>query len=270
MDTKKSIQFINPPFSREKVSNRRKFSAVHYHEKHYELYCLVDGTTKYFIGDEIYVLKKGDFVFIPNGILHKTDSEECLHNERILLSFDDSIFNNDNSFLIDELTNSKFCRISEKHLYKLEEIMGSLEKEYEREDIYSKNLRKTYIIQLLTLLCRYRRPATTSISESDKIVFEVSNFIKGNYDKNITLKLICKEFSVNESYLSKKFKKVSGTGINEYITYVRIMNAETLLKENKYSITEIAYKCGFNDSNYFSTVFKKIKGIAPLKYSKGT
>ena len=79
---------------------------------------------------------------------------------------------------------------------------------------------------------------------------------------------MCKQFSVNESHLSKKFKNVSGTGITEYIAYVRIMNAELLLRQNKYTISEIAFKCGFNDSNYFSTVFKRIKGISPLKYAK--
>ena len=46
--------------------------------------------------------------------------------------------------------------------------------------------------------------------------------------------------------------------------------AEKLLKAKKMPITHVAAACGFNDSNYFSTVFKKIKGITPLKYSKTT
>lgn len=36
--------------------------------------------------------------------------------------------------------------------------------------------------------------------------------------------------------------------------------------ENDLSITDIATMCGFNDSNYFSSVFKKLKGIPPLKF----
>ena len=57
-------------------------------------------------------------------------------------------------------------------------------------------------------------------------------------------------------------------GINEYITNVRIHNAAQLLCEGKYTITEVAEKCGYNDSNYFASVFKKIKGTTPLKFSK--
>ena len=57
-------------------------------------------------------------------------------------------------------------------------------------------------------------------------------------------------------------------GISEYITFIRIINAEKLLLEGDDSITSVAQKCGFNDPNYFSTVFKKIKGITPLKFAK--
>ena len=270
MDKQNIISSTDLPFSRNKVFNRRKTSSVHYHETHYELYCLVNGTTKYFVGDEIFILEKGNIIFIPKGMIHKTDSEECLHNERVLLSFDDSVFNNGNEFLLGELTEKKLCCIPEKYLYKIEEILNLLEKEYSREDQYSKSMQKAYTIQLLNLICRYRNISEPAVSQSDQIVFDVSDFMRKNYDKEISLKMLCKQFSVNESYLSKKFKAVSGTGVTEYITYVRIMNAELLLKQNKYTISEIAYMCGFNDSNYFSTVFKKIKGLSPLKYARKT
>ena len=79
---------------------------------------------------------------------------------------------------------------------------------------------------------------------------------------------ICKTFSISEGYLSRKFKAVSGIGLNQYITYVRICHAEKLLTETNLSVTEIAEKCGFNGSNYFSSVFKKMKGMTPLMYKK--
>ncbi len=40
-----------------------------------------------------------------------------------------------------------------------------------------------------------------------------------------------------------------------------------LLNTNQ-SITEIAEKCGFNDSNYFGDAFRKVKGVSPNKYRK--
>ena len=271
MEVKTNItHYTDPAFSREKVSNKRKISAIHYHSHHHELYYLIDGTTKYFVGDEIFLMKKGNFIFIPKGMLHKTDSEECMHNERIVVSFDDSVFNENTRFLLDELTQSKLSYIPDKNRYKLEEILNHLNKEYEHPDEYSKNMQKLYTVELLTLICRYRRKFIPKVRESDKIVFDVSDYIRNNYFENVSLKTLCEKFAVSESHLSRKFKEVSGTGINEYITSVRILNAEILLKENKYSITEIASKCGFNDSNYFSTVFKRIKGVTPLKFANKT
>jgi AraC-like DNA-binding protein len=50
---------------------------------------------------------------------------------------------------------------------------------------------------------------------------------------------------------------------------VRLQHAENLLKlRDGKSISEIAYGCGFNDSNYFSDKFKKIYGVSPLRYAK--
>ena len=43
---------------------------------------------------------------------------------------------------------------------------------------------------------------------------------------------------------------------------------EKLLQENELPVTQIAEQCGFNDSNYFSTVFKRVKGMTPQKYRK--
>ena len=267
MDTSKITTYIDNPFSREKVSNRRKISEVHYHPNNHELYYLINGTTKYFVGDEIFVMNKGSFIFIPMGVLHKTDSEECMYNERILFSFDNSIFDETNMYLLDELTNTKLSCIPEKKLHRLEEIISLTEKEYQREDKYSKNMQKLYLNELITLICRYRQPSPPAVNESDKIIFEISDYIRKNYDKNISLKELSKRFAMSESHLSRKFKNVSGTGVNEYITYVRIANAESLLKQKKYTVSEIAYKCGFNDSNYFSTVFRRIKGLSPIKFA---
>ena len=75
-------------------------------------------------------------------------------------------------------------------------------------------------------------------------------------------------FAVSEGYLSRKFKQVTGMGLNQYITLVRISNGEKLLRESNLSVTEVAECCGYNDSNYFAAVFKRVKGVTPLRYRK--
>ena len=72
---------------------------------------------------------------------------------------------------------------------------------------------------------------------------------------------------MSASYFSKQFKSVTGVGLNEYINIIRIGASEKLLLSGNLPITQVAMECGFNDSNYFAAVFKKLKGITPKKYS---
>ena len=72
--------------------------------------------------------------------------------------------------------------------------------------------------------------------------------------------------SVSEEHLSRTFKKEITFGFSEYITLIRLQKAENMLKnEPSRAITEVAYACGFNDSNYFSYKFKKAYGITPTQ-----
>ena len=252
-------------FSHDKKTN--KMSGVHAHRRH-ELYYLARGSTKYIIGDEIYQLEEGSVVFIPKGIYHMTDSGNCDNIERYLMAFDDELFDADTVALLNSLTEERLINIPvgrieglEKHLSELERIM-TLEGELRDATV------KAYALVVLSFICRYKRAFVHRVSETDKIVHEVSEYISANYGEDLSLETLSHRFAISNSHLSRKFKDVSGMGLNEYVTHVRILNAERLLRSGTRSITAVAEECGFNDSNYFSTVFKKVKGITPLKFSK--
>ena len=258
--------YKNENFSHQFVENRRKFTGVHFHNEH-EIYYLVSGTTKYFIGDKIYQVESGSFVIIPKGVNHKTDSEDCLHNERILLSFDDSVLN--------PSVKQVFCRLCEKSVVYIpeskrdivENILQKLETEYASNDSHSEFLINLYIEELVVQISRLQLDYNPKLPPTDKTIHEIVKYIRKNYSSDLSLATLGRIFAISESHLSRSFKSTTNIGINEYITYVRLMNAETLLKETDLPITEIAGRCGFNDSNYFSTVFKKAKGITPLKFA---
>ena len=97
---------------------------------------------------------------------------------------------------------------------------------------------------------------------------EIATYMYEHFSEKITLDDMAKKFSMSRSYLSKKFKASTGFGFKEYLINVRIKNACTLLLQTNKSITDIAFECGFNDSNYFGDAFRHIKGISPNKYRK--
>lgn len=261
------VQYRDPPISYEKVTNKRKMSQVHYHYQH-ELYYLVSGETKYFVGEEIFHLLPGDFIFVPKQVIHKTDSENCLHNERILMSFEDSIFDASTRPILDALSECKLIHIPASKAHLVQELLTKLQVETNREDDYKETLMKLYILELLALLCRLKYDYTPQTSESEKLINAVADYIRENYSQELTLSVLSKHFALSESCLSRKFKAVSGFGLNEFITSVRIHNAERFLAQYDLSVTRVAELCGYSDSNYFASVFKKIKGTTPAKYAK--
>ncbi len=254
-------------FSRQITTQRGGMLHVHYHDVH-ELYYMAKGSTTYYIGDKIYHVQQGNFVFIPKGILHKTDYEDNDKNERLLLNFSDMIFTGELQGVKEELRNCRVIYIEEERLPYFEELLKQIEAEYERADAYNSILLNLYITELLVQLCRYKYQFKPVLSGTDQAIYAISKYISTHFQESISLGELSREFAVSESHLSRKFKAHTGIGINEYITYVRITNAEKLLRETDMSVTDVAVHCGYSDSNYFSTVFKRIKGITPQKCRK--
>jgi AraC-like DNA-binding protein len=54
----------------------------------------------------------------------------------------------------------------------------------------------------------------------------------------------------------------------DYLSYYRVERACHLLAATSVTVTETAYRCGFNDSSYFVKIFKKYKGTTPRQYRK--
>jgi len=254
-------------FSHDKVKNMRKYCRIHNHRNH-ELYYLINGRTKYVVGDDMFNVEEGNVVIVPKGVFHLTDSEECMHNERYLLSFDDAVFDEETACVRDALLSSRLVNIPTNRRRELETIMLDIERSYGHDNPMKKAALKIHALELFSYICKYSTEAVVKINDSEKIIHDISEYISANYSEELNLKSICRKFSISESYLSRKFKHVTGAGINEYITYVRIMNAERILRAEECSITSVAERCGFNDSNYFTSVFKRIKGITPLKFAR--
>ena len=79
--------------------------------------------------------------------------------------------------------------------------------------------------------------------------------------------LVCRHFQIGKTYLYKIVGQSYGTGIAEHIRTLRIEKAKSLLIDQPgLSIDTIAEMCGFQDYNYFITVFRKKTGVPPRQY----
>jgi transcriptional regulator GlxA family with amidase domain len=145
-----------------------------------------------------------------------------------------------------------------------------IKKEYSEPDSFSEEAIRSLIATLIIAVLRYA-PREARVQSVNSFIEKAVNYMHNNYQNPMPLDEIAIECDVSKVHLSREFKKKIGIGLSEYISIYRMKKAkELLLTRDKMSICEIAFSCGFNDSNYFSWLFKKTYGVTPSQYRKNT
>ncbi|MDR2072312.1 MAG: helix-turn-helix domain-containing protein [Spirochaetaceae bacterium] len=89
-------------------------------------------------------------------------------------------------------------------------------------------------------------------------------FIRENYARGeIQLTTVAEAAGISAVHLSRLFREHLETTFINYLTSLRITEAERLLRESAISVKEAAYAVGYQDPNYFTKLFKKIRGVLP-------
>ena len=96
---------------------------------------------------------------------------------------------------------------------------------------------------------------------------QIDDYITMHYTENISVRTICERFQIGRTLLYEIADQNYGIGIAEHIRKLRIEKAKILLTEHpELRISEIAAACGFDDYNYFITVFKRLVGKPPRQF----
>ncbi|GMQ64716.1 response regulator [Vallitalea sp. AN17-2] len=98
-----------------------------------------------------------------------------------------------------------------------------------------------------------------------KYVVKAIKCIENDYYNDVNIKDVAEKLYITESYLSRLFKKETGYTFVDYLTRYRCKKAIQLLQEENIKIYQVAELVGFNDSRYFSSIFKKYVGITPTQ-----
>lgn len=230
----------------------------HYHSA-FELYYMKDGNCNYFIEDHSYDVASGDIILIPAGTIHRTNYDENPHS-RHLINFADGFISSDILNATQELGH---IYSNKKILSYIDTVFAMIESEYLKKDALSIHALKTHTEQLLLALIRNENEKKNEYV-NDSIVEKTVRHIQENYMNEVKLSDVSRLMNVSAEHLSRIFKKDTGFGFNEYLTLYRLKMAEYMLvNQHEKRVGEIAYSCGFNDSNYFSYKFKQRYGVSP-------
>ena len=126
-----------------------------------------------------------------------------------------------------------------------------------------------YLRQIFIMLHRYF--LTTAKTESAHVVEEIDKatlYFNEHYNEDISIDEYAENNHVSVSWFIRNFKHCTGITPMQYILTKRIYNAEILLQDPTYNVTEIAQIVGYDNPLYFSRIFKKAKGLSPSEYRK--
>ena len=252
---------------------------IHYHNG-YEIMFIANADNKLFIKDKTYLMKSKQLLLIPPYTIHTINYNSETKYSRYVLTIE-------NDYLLPLLTtvNGEFI------LYKIDNIQSHLldldipvfnkihaefiNLEFHFNNFLSNKNLENEIRMLLTvaslLVDIYKiiqNPEFNSqnIESGNNIIQNVINYLNNNYMESISLEKIEKLFHTSKYYICHRFKETTGTSIINFLNLIRVTEAQKLLSENKYSISEISYRCGFNNIQHFYRIYKKITDCTPGKY----
>jgi AraC-like DNA-binding protein/mannose-6-phosphate isomerase-like protein (cupin superfamily) len=234
--------------------------------------CVVDTV------NELFVLKKGDFILLDANVSHKLlvekDSPCRMLNIEFLFADKAGVFPSikdlalENQALNALLSNAcpyLLLQDPNETYHTLKSLVFELDKG---------GLDNELMVQLLLsqLLIRIAGLAAATLDEAaQQINLYVNNaiaYIHHHYDYQIQVKDIAASVNLHPGYLHRIFKANTGQTVNEYLTSLRIEKAKMLLSQTDIPVIELFDYIGMNSREYFSAIFKKHTGLTPMAFRK--
>lgn len=232
------------------------------------------------VGDAMEKIEDLDLVLIAGGVRHAFSNSDCSCNQvfQITIQFNASIFDS----LLDKRLFRSVKEMFEKaagglvfgqeQIVDIQSKLKSLSSE-SNPDSFSSLLRLIDILKSLSMdqSAKILNPVY-SIKENQNLSHDtdrlkrIMDYLHANYYKRITLSELADLISMSEPSLVRFFKKWTGKTFVDNLNEIRVENAICRLVDTTDSISEICYKCGFNNLSNFNRIFKKMQQMTPSVY----
>jgi AraC-like DNA-binding protein len=250
---------------------------LHYHEE-FEINFIQNAKgAKRVIGDHIEEIGDLELVLVGSNLQHGWFNHKCESNNiyEITIQFHRDLF--DEKFL--QRNQMSFIR----HLLErsmrgvlfstetIEAIMPRI-KELPQKHGFDSVLELLSILHNLSTSKNIQTLSDSSFRQIEKLSYNsrridrIMGHLNQNFDKNISLRDAAKIAGMTDVAFSRFFKVRTGKTFVDTINEVRLGNASRMLIDTTHSITEIAYKCGFNNMSNFNRLFKKKKDCTPKEF----
>lgn len=214
--------------------------------------------------DSEYILTEGQYFFINCMNYHYYENYKNNNWEFLWIHFNGfnalGYYNEfrKNNFRIYNASNTDFFQNS------IKQIININTNKTVSTEIQTSNI----IVNILSEVLIQNSTNEGTLLYIPKYIASLMKYIDLNFNSELQLDDLSKQFGVSKFYLSKEFRKFTGTTIGEYIINSRISYSKELLKYSDLSVSEIACKSGINNVSHFINLFKSRENMTPLAYRK--
>lgn len=134
------------------------------------------------------------------------------------------------------------------------------EKNNANREVIENRILVDMVTEILCCLPQYNSKALPAVIKKQR------SFIQEHCREKLTLELLAKEFNLSKYYISREFKKYTGTTVYSYILECRLTIAQRLLRYSDMPVTDIAEYVGFDDHHGLYRAFRQQEGMSPSEY----
>jgi AraC family L-rhamnose operon transcriptional activator RhaR len=259
-------------------------ASVHGHE-FVELVVINGGSGLHLTGDERYPIARGDAFVIARNRSHGYASVRNLGLVNILfdpvglaLPLHDlaKVPGYHVLFKLEPAWRSRHrfesrLRLDAKELARVEGMIHNLVAEQESGEPGRRFLAAAWLMQIMGYLSRcYGGHSWEGRAAALLRIGEAISHLEANYARPVRLEELARIAHMSARTFLREFREAMETSPIDYLVRLRSARAaELLLKAPELNITEIAFRTGFRDSNYFSRTFKGVMGVSPREYRQG-
>ena len=252
----------------------RYVMSYHWHVE-YEIIRILEGSLTVTLDEKSFIATAGDIIFVHSGILHSGIPDNCLYQ---CIVFDGNVFLKNNSVCagyMQKIIHQEiliYHHFTPKHMEVYNTINSLFDSLWKREPGYELTvIGQFYHFFGIVFSNHYYLDSITRARRDYKRILQlkqVLDFIEHNYTGALTLKQLSASVSMSPKYFCRFFSEMTHQTPMDYLNRQRIERACYEISTTDDSITDIAYRNGFNDLSYFIRTFKKYKGTSPGKYKK--
>ncbi|RTE10401.1 AraC family transcriptional regulator [Paenibacillus whitsoniae] len=229
------------------------------------LLLITSGEITYAVGDQSFILKKGDLLFVPEGEIRSALNHTKQAHDMYVAHFKYAGTGEGLPVLV-----RPACLLTRPHNFDyIRQRFSSLTQYWLQKSTFTHTLCHSVLLEIIAILSEEANHAgSITHPKAHGITMQIKDYILYHYRESIDMNQLADYVGRTPNYISTVFRETTGQTITTYIQHIRIAAACDLLTGSQMSVGEISDYLGFCEQSYFNKVFKKVTGTMPSAYVK--